>query len=180
MYDSEESVPSTGPSSGSSLGKRKATDIFDPSPRKALKSIQDTSNHFLDTCNKDPPVVRCDPVHNKPVVIVRSNSITVNLSFTDHISTPQAHSPRHQPYFDKLGFGVQFEIARLHTRGLLKYENVSIPALSSLMGPNATAAPNTAQFLKLCDNHENETYAHAFAKEMAVKVLGFCLSTGRS
>jgi hypothetical protein len=88
------------------------------------------------------------------------------------INIHQAYSSRHQAFFDhhELSFGVQYEIARLHTIGCLEYSDISIPALGLLKGPNAEAAPKTSAVLLGLVTSESEAYTLAFAKEVALKV----------
>ncbi|KIO08385.1 hypothetical protein M404DRAFT_997314 [Pisolithus tinctorius Marx 270] len=54
-----------------------------------------------------------------------------------------AHHGRLQKYFDAKGirYGVQWQIARLVTMGHMSYEDVAIPELDRLKGPNQLAAP---------------------------------------
>ncbi|KAI6047736.1 RNA dependent RNA polymerase-domain-containing protein [Pisolithus marmoratus] len=54
-----------------------------------------------------------------------------------------AHHGRLQKYFDTKGirYGVQWQIARLVTIGHITYEDVAIPELDKLKGPNQFAAP---------------------------------------
>lgn len=53
-----------------------------------------------------------------------------------------AYSQHHQRQFDKrrLGWGVQWEIARLYSCGKLNWEDIVIPSLDHLVGSNAVAA----------------------------------------
>jgi hypothetical protein len=60
----------------------------------------------------------------------------------------QAHCSRWQPYFDRnLCYGVQYEIARLVTLGCFRYKDLCTDLLCNLSGPNAEAAPKTAEAL---------------------------------
>lgn len=54
-----------------------------------------------------------------------------------------AHHGRLQKYFDtkEIRYGVQWQIARLVTIGHITYEDVAIPELDKLRGPNQFAAP---------------------------------------
>lgn len=85
-----------------------------------------------------------------------------------------AHSDHHQKYFDRLSWGVLWEIARLISSQRLRFGDIRIDDLSSLEGLNTIAAPLVEQ--RLCtqkrDNQSRrQTYDEAFAKEISTKVL---------
>jgi hypothetical protein len=103
------------------------------------------------------------------------SSESVHRSKTAKLDGPVliAHSPLCQTYFEQYGIstGVQYEIARLHSSGLLSYEHISRDLIQSLRGPSADAAPNVSRLLASGSaTAHGMAYAQAFAKELATRV----------
>jgi hypothetical protein len=76
--------------------------------------------------------------------------------------------------FDSRGlrFGVQYEIARLVSRGAFSYEDIVLYNLQRLTGPNAVAVPKTAEVFTInrpLPEKMKDAHAQAFAKEFAAK-----------
>jgi hypothetical protein len=70
-----------------------------------------------------------------------------------------------------LGYGVQFEIARLVSQGHLEYNHILVADLDKLKGSNKEAVPKVAQVLLkvAADQREAEIHKTVFAKEMSAK-----------
>lgn len=78
-----------------------------------------------------------------------------------------AHHLHLQKCFDKreIRFGVQWQIARLVTLGHITYDDVPVPALDTLKGPNQSTAPLVDKLFRRSVNEANEGTSGFFSKE---------------
>jgi len=76
----------------------------------------------------------------------------------------QAHHLHLQKCFDKreIRFGVQWQIARLVTLGHITYEDVLVPALDALKGPNQSTAPLVDKLFCRSVNEANDSGTSGF------------------
>ncbi|KAF8897616.1 RNA dependent RNA polymerase-domain-containing protein [Infundibulicybe gibba] len=100
---------------------------------------------------------------------------TVSPSTTVAWASPSAHEVRLQHCYDKrsLPYGVQYEIARLVSRGRIRHDQILLEDLDEIakLGSNAQAVPRTAQILLARYTTATESGPHStFSKEMAAKV----------
>lgn len=84
----------------------------------------------------------------------------------------QAHHLHLQKCFDKreIRFGVQWQIARLVTLGHITYDDVPVPALDTLKGPNQSTAPLVDKLFRRSVNEANEGTSGFFSKEKEATV----------
>lgn len=76
-------------------------------------------------------------------------NVCCRRSFVAIFALLQAHRDAHQPRINKLSTGVQWEIARLISRGKISYTDLSSDCLSELMGSSADVAPNVPKYFRL-------------------------------
>lgn len=80
-----------------------------------------------------------------------------------------AHHGHLQKYFDTKGirYGVQWQIARLVTIGHITYEDIAIPELDKLRGPNQFAAPLVDNLYGRHNSETDEVSGAFFNREKA-------------